>query len=166
MPHVLTQCSRGAPRGVVGFWRPALADVAVAEGAIDRALMHALDSLVARDAGSQSQWLNEPRANWPDQYYRQYAGLKYRDGRRTMYVNGVATGWATELSQRIAEHDTTHSHPFGKPDWWRFSVATVCDGGEAFFGGEYDPVDKRVVSFEFNGRSGAASGNHYNQPQN
>ena len=153
MPHVLTQCSRGAPSGVTGFWRPTPADVAVAEDAVDRALLHALDSIVARDGVRQTDWLNGPRTSWPDQYYRQYAGLRYRDGRRTIYVNGVAGGWPRELSQRIAQYDTTHSNPLVKPDWWRFSVATVCDGGESFFGAEYDPVRKRVLSFEFNGRA-------------
>ena len=153
MPHVLTQCSRGAPRGVAGFWRPTPAQVAAAEDAVDRALIHALDSVIARDGVRQSAWLNGPRASWPDEYYRQYAGLTYRDGRRTIYVNGVVAGWPGELSQRVAQHDTTHSHPFAKPDWWRFSVATVCDGGEGFFGAEYDPLAKRVVSFQFNSRA-------------
>jgi hypothetical protein len=153
MPHVLTQCSRPAPSGVTGFWRPTPADVAVAEDAVDRALMHALDSVIARDAVRQTDWLNGPRASWPDQYYRQYAGLRYRDGHRTIYVNGVAGGWPRELSQRVAQHDTTHSNPLAKPDWWRFSVATVCDGGESFFGAEYDPVRKRVLSFQFNDRA-------------
>ncbi|MDQ4080325.1 MAG: hypothetical protein M3125_06155 [Gemmatimonadota bacterium] len=153
MPHVLTQCSRGTPRGVAGFWRPTPADVAVAEGAVDRALILALDSLLARDAAGLPEWLKEPRASWPDQYYRQYAGLRHRDGRRTIYVNGVAVGWPLELSQRVAQHDTTHSHPFSKPDWWRYSAATVCDGGESFFGAEYDPLSKRVLSFQFNGRA-------------
>lgn len=153
MPHVLTQCSRGAPSGVAGFWRPTPAEVAAAEDAVDRALIHALDSVIARDGIRQADWLNGPRASWPDQYYRQYAGLKYRNGRRTIYVNGVAVGWPRELSQRVAQHDTTHSHPFAKPDWWRFTVATVCDGGEAFFGAEYEPLGKRVVSFQFNGRA-------------
>jgi hypothetical protein len=150
MPHVLTQCSRGAPRGVAGFWRPATADVAIAEDAVDRALIHALDSVIARDGVRQPDWLSGPRAAWPDQYFRQYAGLKYRDGRRTIYVNGVVRGWPEELSQRVAQHDTTDSHPFAKSDWWRSAVATVCDGGAAFFGAEYDPSGKRVVSFQFN----------------
>ena len=149
MPDVLTQCSRGAPRGVTGFWRPTPAQVAVAEDAVDRALVQALDSVLARDGVRQADWLSGGRATWPDQY----AGLRYRDGRRTLYVNGVAAGWPRELSQRVAQHDTTHSHPFAKPDWWRFAVATVCDGGEGFFGAEYDPLGKRVVSFQFNGRA-------------
>ena len=153
MPHVLTQCSRGAPSGVAGFWRPTPADVVVAEDAVDRALIHALDSVIARDGARQPDWLSGPRAGWPDQYYRQYAGLRYRDGRRTIYVNGVVVGWPEELSQRVAQRDTTDSHPFAKPDWWRFSVATVCDGGAAFFGAEYDPLGKRVLAFQFNGNA-------------
>jgi hypothetical protein len=150
MPHVLTHCSRGAPTGVSGFWRPSAADVAAAEDAVDRALAHGLDSVIARDTVGHTEWHTRPRASWPDQYYRQYAGLRYRDGRRTIYVNGLATGWPKELSQRVAESEATGSHPFAKPDWWRFIAAHVCDGGEFFFGAEYDPLSKRVLSFQFN----------------
>ena len=152
MHDVLTQCSRGAPRGVSGFWRPTPADVAAAEDAVDRALVRALDSLIARDGVGETEWLSQPRASWPDQYYRQYAGLRYRDGRRTVYVNGFSAGWPRELSERVPPDEATSSHPFAKPDWWRSSVATVCDGGESFFGAEYDPLGRRVVSFQFNGR--------------
>jgi hypothetical protein len=152
MPHVLTQCSRGAPRGVSGFWRPTPADVAAAEDAIDRALARALDSVIARDGVGETEWLKRPRAGWPDQYYRQYAGLRYRDGRRTLYVNGLAAGWPRELSERVPQHEATNSHPFANPDWWRSNVATVCDGGESFFGAEYDRSSKRVISFQFNRR--------------
>lgn len=152
MPHVLTQCSRGAPRGVSGFWRPTPADVAAAEDVVDRALVHALDSVIARDGGVETEWLNRPRAGWPDQYYRQYAGLRHRDGRRTIYVNGLAAGWPRELSERVPPEEATSAHPFAKPDWWRSNVATVCDGGESFFGAEYDPLSKRVLSFQFNRR--------------
>lgn len=151
MPHVLTHCSRGAPSGVSGFWRPTPADVAAAEDAVDRALARALDSVIARDTAGHTEWLERPRASWPDEYYRQYAGLRYPDGRRTIYVNGFAAGWPGELSQRVAQHDATHSHPYAKPDWWRFLAAHVCDGGESFFGAEYHPLSKRVLSFEFNG---------------
>jgi hypothetical protein len=152
MRDVLTQCSRGAPRGVSGFWRPTPADVAVAENAVDRALALALDSVIARDGVGETEWLKRPRAGWPDQYYRQYAGLKHRDGRRTIYINGLAAGWPRELSERVPAEEATSSHPFAKPDWWRSTVATVCDGGESFFGAEYDPLSKRVLSFQFNGR--------------
>jgi hypothetical protein len=150
MPHVLTHCSRGAPTGVSGFWRPTPADVAAAEDAVDRALARALDSVITRDAVGQTEWLKRPRASWPDQYYRQYAGLRYRDGRRTIYINGLAAGWPSELSQRVAQSEAVDSHPFAKPDWWRFIAAHVCDGGEFFFGAEYDPLSKRVLSFQFN----------------
>jgi hypothetical protein len=153
MPRVLTRCSRGGPSGVSGFWRPRPADVATAEHAVDLALARALDSVIARDTVGHREWLNRPRASWPDQYYRQYAGLTYPDGRRTVYVNGLATGWPRELSQRVAEHDATRSHPFAKPDWWRFIAANVCDGGESFFGAEYDPLSRRVLSFQFNGHA-------------
>ena len=150
MPHILTRCSRGGPSGIAGFWRPTLADVAAAEDAVDRTLVHALDSLIARDTAGYTEWRDRLRGSWPDQYYRQYAGLRYRDGRRTIYVNGFAVGWPSELSQRVAESDATGSHPYAKPDWWRFNAAHVCDGGEFFFGAEYDPVSKRVLSFQFN----------------
>ena len=153
MPHVLTHCSRGAPTGVSGFWRPTAADIAGAEDAVDRALTRALDSIITRDTVGHMEWVTRPRATWPDQYYRQYAGLRYRNGRRTIYVNGFAVGWPAELSQRVAETEDAVPHPLAKPDWWRFTAATVCDGGEFFFGAEYDPLGKRVLSFEFNGHA-------------
>jgi len=153
MPHVLTHCSRGAPTGVSGFWRPTAADVSGAEDAVDRALTRALDSVIARDTVGHTEWVTRPRATWPDQYYRQYAGLTYRNGRRTIYINGFSVGWPAELSQRVAEHEDAAPHPLANPDWWRFTAATVCDGGEFFFGAEYDPLSKRVLSFQFNGHA-------------
>lgn len=157
LPHVLTHCSRDAPSGVSGFWRPTAADVAGAEDAVDRALTRALDSVIARDTVGHMEWVTRARASWPDQYYRQYAGLMYRNGRRTMYVNGFSTGWPRELSQRVAEHEDAATHPLAQPDWWRFTPATVCDGGAFFFGAEYDPTSKRVLSFRFNGHVRAGS---------
>lgn len=153
MPHVLTRCSRGGPTGVAGFWRPTPADVATAEEAVDRALARALDSAIARDTVGHREWLSRPRTSWPDEYYRQYAGLTYRDGRRTTYVNGLAAGWPRELSERVGQSEAAGSDPFAKPDWWRFNAAHVCDGGVFFFGAEYDPLSKRVLAFQFNTRA-------------
>jgi hypothetical protein len=153
MPHALTRCSRGGPTGVSGFWRPSPADVAAAEDAVDRALARALDSVIARDTVGHREWLDRPRTRWADEYYRQYVGLRYRDGRRTIYINGLAAGWPMELSERVGQSEAGGSHPYAKPDWWRFIAAHVCDGGEFFFGAEYDPVSKRVLSFQFNTRA-------------
>jgi hypothetical protein len=123
-----------------------------AEDAVDSALTLALDSMIARDTG-QTEWVKRPRASWPDECYRQYAGLTYRHGRRTIYINGFAVGWPRELSQRVAEGEHAASHAFARPDWWRLAAAGVCEGGEFLFDAEYDPVSQRVLSLRFNRRA-------------
>jgi hypothetical protein len=152
MPHILTQCSRETPTGIVGFWRPRPSDVMAAEGAVDRTLIAALDSVFARDTAGTPTWRTDSRATWPERYYRQYAGLRQRDGRRTIYVNGFSSGWPRELSERVAQADPAGAHPLAQPGWWRFTAASVCDGGELYFGAVYDPASDRVLSFRFNVR--------------
>jgi hypothetical protein len=139
--------------GVADFWRPTRDQVSAAERAIDSALVRALDSLVARDSVGFAAWRTRPRASWPEQYYRQYAGLTYPDGRRTVYINAMPVGYPEGFSQRAAERPTMRNHPLTKPDWWRRVVPHICDGGEYFWGAEYDPLTSRVLSLQFNGRA-------------
>lgn len=68
-------------------------------------------------------------------YARQYAGLLQKD-RRIIYVNGF---WLHP------------SDPAVKSGAWRARANIVCDGGNAFFGVEYDPKMKTFTGLAFNG---------------
>lgn len=68
-------------------------------------------------------------------YARQYAGLVQKD-RRIIYVNGF---WLHP------------SDPAVKSGVWRTRANMVCDGGNAFFGVEYDPMTKGFTHLVFNG---------------
>ena len=41
---------------------------------------------------------------------------------------------------------------FRDSDYWRGVPTVVCDGGEYYFGVEYDPETGRFRNFSFNGR--------------
>lgn len=148
MPHILTQCSREIPSGIAGFWRPRPTEMLAAEEALDRALVRALDSVIASDSTVFANMRDLPRTTWPDAYFRQYAGLRYRDGRRTIYINAFSIGWPRELSERVAESDP--ANPLANADWWRVSAASICKGGALYFGAEYDPSSGRIVALRFN----------------
>jgi len=64
-------------------------------------------------------------------YGRQYAGLIVQE-RKLIYVNGFLSGYR-EL------------------EGWRTNPVVVCDGGNSFFGVEYDPQTKSFQSLAFNG---------------
>lgn len=68
-------------------------------------------------------------------YARQYAGLIQKD-RRIIYVNGF---WLHP------------SDPAVKSGAWRMRATMVCDGGNGFFGVEYDPKTKVFTGLAFNG---------------
>ena len=65
-------------------------------------------------------------------YKRQYAGLIVK-GRKIIYVNGFAGGDGAG------------------PGTWRTDPVKVCDGGNGFFGVEYDPEKKSFEGLAFNG---------------
>jgi hypothetical protein len=66
-------------------------------------------------------------------YRRQYAGLIVQE-RRLIYVNGFLSGKQDRESEG-----------------WRTNPVVVCDGGNGFFGVEYDPQTKSFQSLAFNG---------------
>lgn len=67
------------------------------------------------------------RANPPVRFGRQYVGLIV-NGRKAIYVN---------------------TFPLDSVDWNK--PVQVCDGGDSFFGAEYDPSAKTFSDFQFNG---------------
>jgi len=66
-------------------------------------------------------------------YKRQYAGLIVKE-RKIIYVNGFLSG-KEDRGSAI----------------WRTNPVVVCDGGNSFFGVEYDPQTKTFQSLGFNG---------------
>ncbi len=129
---LLHQCSRPTPDDVVGYWTPTSVQVA------------------ALEAGLQSMLAA------PD-YYRQYGGLVHRGGRRTIYVNAFPRFLVDAHIRYFAKYrdhpERLLNFPPGSRDanWWRSVPGIVCDGGDAYFGVEFDPVTGRFESLHFNG---------------
>ncbi|HEX3808104.1 MAG TPA: hypothetical protein VHW02_00260 [Rhizomicrobium sp.] len=120
---VLHQCSRGVPPNVQGVWTPSAQQIRELEARLPGAL---LQEMAKRGHPAP------PGSPAPFEFGRQYAGF-VTGGRRIVYVN------AFPLEVMNQEKD------------WRTRPAVVCDGGEAFFGVEYDPATKTFANFAFNG---------------
>lgn len=118
---LLSQCSRGTPRGVSSFWKPSSNDIAELEGAL-------ADYLEAREkAGDQVP----PRGR---SYHRQYVGFT-RGSDRFIYGNFYPASAAAGFRK-----DKESSQPFG-----------VCDGGPAFWGVVFRVATKKFEEISFNG---------------
>ncbi len=123
------QCSRQSPVATA-FWTPTVADVRAAEQALPAFI----------------QSLKNP--NGPDRRlrfdYRQYAGfVDKRSGHKSLYLNGFAPRIAAAHSHTIA--------PGKKPFDWKLEPLNVCDGGNSFWGAEYDVQTGQWSRFFFNG---------------
>jgi hypothetical protein len=125
---LLHQCSRGTPQHVTGTWTPTSQDIHDLETRLPAAL-----AVEAQKRG--------PRHEQRTTFRRQYAGL-VMGSRRIIYVNAFPPDAGDP-----AKDGTPAARNF---DWHREPVV-VCDGGPAFFGGEYDPDKKAFAHFEFNG---------------
>jgi len=68
-------------------------------------------------------------------YYRQYAGVTSH-GRNLIYLNSFVGSVLTESSEHLD---------------WRTKAVVFCDGGDAFWGVEFDPADNTFHNLEFNG---------------
>jgi hypothetical protein len=65
--------------------------------------------------------------------YRQYVGF-ISGGKRFIYINALPA--------------TRHS-----PQDWRSAAFVICDGGDAFWGVEFDPSDATFHNLQFNGEA-------------
>ncbi len=129
-PSVVRQCTRlGVPVRIQGTWQPTEEQIST----LERVLAPALDRGLKT---AEDERAHELRVN---DYYRQYAGLVV-DGRQIIYVNGFHRGFLQDL----ARGDTTS---------WRKEPVNVCDGGEWFFGAEYDVSSGRIRSLHFSGHA-------------
>ena len=127
--EVLRQPSRSVPI-VDGTWTPddgILADIATQVGSV---LQPLLDERRTRLAA----WFVSARERNASDYCVQCVGI-VRAGRRLVYLNG------------FQRHPTIGSDV----DGWRTVPVIVCDGGQGFFGAEYDPETRRITRLVFNG---------------
>ena len=126
--EVLRQPSRSVPIAD-GMWTPddgLLANIATQVCSV---LQPLLDERHTRLAAA---FVTAIERNASD-YGVQCVGLR-RAGRRLVYLNGF---------QR---------HPaLGPVERWQTVPVIVCDGGQGFFGAEYDPEASRIVRLVFNG---------------
>ena len=106
---------------------PTSSDVA----ALERALPGALARAIRFRAFSNDSTLV------PENYFRQYVGIVV-GGKRLIYINGFHRGYLVLSAQK---DDTTR---------WRREPVEVCDGGDWFFGAEYDPATGTVRNLRFN----------------
>ncbi|HEX2593923.1 MAG TPA: hypothetical protein VHL34_20655, partial [Rhizomicrobium sp.] len=72
-------------------------------------------------------------------YVRQYTGFVL-SGKKVIYVNA--------LLKRSVENPSLPQEYWSD---WRHHADVVCDGGDLFFGVEYDPAAKTFARFAFNG---------------
>jgi hypothetical protein len=120
---VLNQCSRDVPHPVQGTWQPNKDQIVELEDGLPKALDDALTK--------RGEHLDRAKT-----FLRQYAGFIV-GGRKIIYVNAFP---------HTVQNDQQSSALS-----WRYRAVTVCDGGSAFFGVEYDPAKQIFANFVFNG---------------
>src|SRR5438093_5016534 len=144
--QLLRQCSR-TPTPIQGTWNPSPDQVRLLEGPLAVLLYRQLSALRLPDS-------LRPHAG---DYYREYAGVIV-GGRRIIYVNGFHKTQVAETRTLLTEHRNDSAalrnfrSAFRDSDYWRGVATVVCDGGEYYFGVEYDPETARFRNFSVNGR--------------
>lgn len=149
---VIQQCSRPTPAPPDSFWTPTPADIA----AVDRQLLAELRPAFWARWRDTYRSVNPPELR-PPRYVRQYVGLTYGE-RRVIYVNGFMPHIA--ISSDSAERAWYGDEGDVGPDSARVALRerlgragyVVCDGGEWYFGIEYEPDRRRFRNLEFNSR--------------
>jgi hypothetical protein len=120
---VFTQCSRPAPRDAAADWTPSIDEIARLE-----------ERLPAFVSGLGDHGPSRPLG----EYRRQYVGFS-RGAHRYIYVNA--------FRRDLSDDDPRPEYR----DYWQRAAVVVCDGGDAFFGVEYDVEAGRFGSFAANG---------------
>ena len=121
------QCSREAPENIEGTWTPSQKQIAALEPKLEELLAQSL---------AQKKQRGDRYVPAVSDYYRQYAGYVI-GGRKIIYING--------FDKRIVQSSAEHGLD------WHVTPVRVCDGGNAFFGVEYDVEVKRFGKLAFNG---------------
>jgi|SRR5579872_2789356 len=132
-PGVLGQCSRPAPEETDGpFWTPSPAQIEILEGGLAAYLRQ---QGYAKQAGGLAD------------YARQYVGFVH-SGRKLIYLNALLAAGVADLPP--CRPDTGWGEACG-PEGWRHTAIMVCDGGDGYWGLEYDPETKTYSQLGFNG---------------
>ncbi|HJQ39410.1 MAG TPA: hypothetical protein VKB93_19890 [Thermoanaerobaculia bacterium] len=138
---LLTQC-RSAPEATT-FWEPTRADI--------RELERRLPAYLARQTGRR------PSDSIP--FLRQYTGF-VQHGRRYIYLNAfpeelVQSNHEMYVKLKAMNDRSLAGMPpyLGEADYWRRHSIMVCDGGNAFWGVEYDPLTKEFLNLTVNGEA-------------
>jgi hypothetical protein len=119
-------CSRRAPDRILDVWTPDRDVIARFERELAPLVQGALE---------RSPMPGKP--TWSSgSYYRQYVGLVI-DDRRIVYANAFVPL-------------PTPGRPSGAPDSWERQLLYACDGGDRFFGAEFDVESGRVRYLAFN----------------
>jgi len=79
-------------------------------------------------------------------YLRQYVGFT-RQGRKLIYLNA----FSARVVDVFCEEDVKPAQEGDCRSHWRREAVGVCDGGDDFWGVEYDPESKTFSSLAFNG---------------
>lgn len=108
------QCSRPAPEGVIGSWKPSPKQIRRLEEHLHQYLREHYPAIYQRI----------------HQHYFQFAGLSRKQG-RFIYINAL--------------DEYAHNNPD-----WRHSAFIVCDGGDQFWGLEYEPITEKFSAMHFN----------------
>jgi hypothetical protein len=127
--QLLHQCSRSVP-SATDFWQP---DATTIRG-LEARLPNALTAIWQDHRRADSNAPSQPVFN----FGRQYAGLIV-GGRKIVYVNVFPNDMTDFDGKKPVRYD------------WKSKPVIVCDGGDNFFGIEYDPETKTFSHFEFNG---------------
>jgi hypothetical protein len=136
--RILDQCSRSTP-WAIRFWTPSLEVVA----ALEQRLPSFLDSIAVRHPAMRDG-VREGR------YYRQYVGIIRWNGERSVYINGFDRRYIDILNDARSRYPPTGANPSADTLRWRVSPVSVCDGGQMFFGLEYNPVTQTFRRFRTN----------------
>jgi hypothetical protein len=134
-PVMFAQCSRPAPREKGPFWSPAPAQIEELEGELAAYL---------RQQGHAKE------ADGLARFLRQYVGF-VRTDRKLIYLNAFPVYLVEADEKMCRERPELMPKELCEPDHWRHEGVFACDGGDDFWGLEYDPESKAFSALEFNG---------------
>ena len=130
------QCSRVSPEGVQSYWSPNASE------------LQAMNTGLA--AFLQSQKINGRRsASVFGNYWHQCAGFT-RGGKKFIYVNAFSPGSKKQLEDIMRYRERSSKEKIKHWIWTRDPMI-VCDGGESYFGVEYEVGTKKFSNLAFNG---------------
>ena len=122
------QCSRASPEAVKAYWTPKPVDIQAAEAKLPVFLQ------TVKKTGLTRSLQND---------YRQYAGFISKSGQKCLYLNS--------FSPDVKKSSEASSGPGRKRFDWKREAMDACDGGDSFWGAEYNTQTKQWSHLAFNG---------------